>query len=126
MGLLPPPKNVADRDYAERLARWVMVCVEDDLLRAVPNLGTYPHAAGRVAWLSSTALLRAKAQGSSKPIAMSDIIPRGELEGLLPPGDIARVRKAVLDPARAPDSEELASRLDQLTKVEKWPTRMVD
>lgn len=115
----PPGQHISD--YPRRAAAWVSLMIEPTLMRAVPALAEYPRAAARVAWRSTHALIRARGTEETGMLAMSNVVPEGELDGWLPEDDIAVLRTLELDPAEGPGPDVLRQRLERLSEAGPLP-----
>jgi hypothetical protein len=111
---IPAPPNPRATDYPRRVAAWVPRLIEPALLRAVPSLHDRPRAAGRVAWATTQAIIRARGLDEEGPLSMSAVIGPDLLAGLLPKEDIAHLRALQLDIADAPAGPMLRRRLELL------------
>jgi len=119
----PPGRHVSG--YQRRVAAWVALLVDGPLLRAVPALAEYPRAAGRVAWRTTQALIRAHGTEDMGPIALSAVIPAHDLDGLLPEQDVQMLRALELDPSQAPGPDVLRQRIERMREVGPLPTHVV-
>lgn len=87
------------------------------LLTAIPELHHRPRAAARIGWRIATAMLHARRYPDAEPVALSRVIPYGDLDGLLDDEHARFLRQLQAHPdATAPD-RVLEERLDYLRQV---------
>lgn len=118
-GRVPWPLDLPPHDHrdwwARRAAAWCSALLPPEAATAVPELHVHPRAAGRVAWRWMHASLDARGR-DMHTLAMSRVIPPGELDGLLAGEDIAMLR-ALDVPAATAAREDLERRLEELAAV---------
>lgn len=110
-----PPHDPGDW-WAGKAAAWVSALLPPEVATAVPDLHVRPRAAGRVAWRWMHASLDARGRDMDT-LAMSKVIPQGELDGLLSGDDVAMLRALDVPADTTTPREELERRLEELRAV---------
>jgi hypothetical protein len=110
-----PQRSTADW-WARKAAAWSSHLLPPEIIRAVPAVSNHPQGAALTAGYWMRAVLTARKLGMHT-LALSAVIPRPALDGLLPPEEIGWLRALEIPVDTTTPDDYLRRRLEELREV---------